>query len=109
MAPHLISDSITRLLTVCRSWRRQNSSSEVYAPLVPRSRTICSTAPSPTFLTAPSPKRMPPDSTRNSSSDALTSGGSTLTPSRRHSPTTPTTFSVSAAMVLNTAANHSTG
>ena len=59
IAPHLTSASMTRLLTVRRSTRPQKSSSDLNGPFFSRSATTASTAPSPTFLTAASPKRMP--------------------------------------------------
>ena len=74
-APHLISASIERLLTVRQSTRSQKSHSEVNGPPSSRARLIASTAAKPTPFTASSPKRMLPSTTMNSWSDSLTSGG----------------------------------
>ena len=84
-----MSDSTTRRLMVCRSTRRQKSSSETNGPgSSPPSRTatIASIAPSPTFLMAAMPKRIAsgaPDasvSTVKRACDFCTSGGRTSIP-----------------------------
>jgi hypothetical protein len=67
------------------------------------------TAPRPTFFTAARPKRMAPSATVNVSSDAFTSGGSTLMPIRCASATAAATFSALPASLLSTAAMYSTG
>ncbi len=121
MAPALMSDSTTRLLTVRRSTRRQRSSRLVNGPAASevserpsRAATIASIAPSPTFLMAARPKRMAEvpsasSSTVKSAAEACTSGGRTSIPRRRHSATTAATFSARSRKPLSTAVMNSTG
>jgi hypothetical protein len=122
IAPHFTSASSTRLLTVRRSTRLHRSSSEVNGPFFSRSATMVSTAPSPTFLTAASPKRIPnsnsslPGSTFSTTRSTvnriwlrLMLGLRISTPSRLHSPRAETIFSGLETSVVRTAAIHSTG
>ena len=68
------------------------------------------TAPSPTPLMAPRPKRMAPSAlTANLNSDSLTSGPRTGTPMRRHSSMKKVTFLMSDMLLDNTAAMYSAG
>ena len=66
-------------------------------------------APSPTFFTAASPKRIESSTTVKLLPEALTSGGSTLIPISRHSAMYLTILSVSAASLVSSAAMYSTG
>ena len=85
-APALTRLSRTRLLTSRRSTSSHRRFSDVSRPDSRRAASIDSTAPSPTFLIAPSPKRTPAGVTVNAHSLSLTSGGRTVTPRSRHSP-----------------------
>ena len=62
-APALIRPSKVRLLTLCRSTRRQKSKKDVNGPTSLRLAMMDSTAPSPTFLIAAMPNRMAPPTT----------------------------------------------
>ena len=68
------------MFTARQSTRSQKSQIEVNGPPSSRASMIVSTAASPTFLTASSPKRILPRRTTKSWSDSLTSGGSTSMP-----------------------------
>jgi hypothetical protein len=80
-APHLTSDSSARLFTTCGSTRSVKSQIDVNGPPPLRAAIIERTAPSPTFFTAFSPKRILPSTTAKSVRDEFTSGGSTSIPS----------------------------
>ncbi len=84
-APALISDSITRLLHTLTGTLRRKSEKLVNAPLDVRAATIDSTTAVPTLRTAAMPNLMSSPTGVNIAVDALTSGGSTLMPIRRHS------------------------
>ena len=84
-APALISDSITRLLHTLTGTLRKKSAKLVNASLAVRAATIASTTLVPTFRTAARPNRMSPPTGVKVAAEALTSGGSTVIPIRRHS------------------------
>ena len=100
--------STTRRLTARRSTRSQKSKSERKGPSLARAARMASTAPSPTFLMAASPKRMWPTSwpgtTVKCIVDWFASGGSTSIPIARHSPMYWTILSVFARSEVSRAA-----
>ena len=107
-APHLMSDSTTRLLTRRRSTRSQKSKSPPKGPPA-RASMIASMAPVPTFLTAPRPNRMACSRTRKERSEALMSGGRTWIPMSRQSLMFLMTLSVFPMSSVRSAAMNSTG
>ncbi len=109
MAPLLISDSITRLFSRCRSTFSQNWYTDLNAPFSLRAFTIDSIALCPTFLTAASPKRMASPCGVKYASLTLMSGGSTAMPISRHSLMYFTTSSVEPETDVSSAAMNSTG
>ena len=80
-APLKIKLSSDFLLRVFEFTLLTKSSKLLNGPLVERSSTILSMSPVPTFLSAPSPKRIFPSSTLNRVTDLLISGGRLMKPS----------------------------
>ena len=107
-APTLASDSSTLRLASRTSTREQKSVSDRNSPPLSRASMIDSIAPSPTFLTASSPKRIESPSTVNPSPERWTSGGRTSIPRRRHSTTAAATFSALSRNAVSTDVMYST-
>ena len=108
--PLLMKLSTTRRLTARRSTRSQKSKSAVKRPPCRLAVSTASTAPSPTFLIAASPKRMPESSiTVKNMSESFTSGGRTRMPRSRHSPMYCTILSVLARSEVRRAAMKNAG
>ena len=78
--------------------------SESIRPSSARADSIERIAPSPTFFTAPRPKRTPSRSTVNASWLELMSGGRIGMPRSRHSPRYIASLSVFAASMVSSAA-----
>ncbi len=76
---------MTRLLHTLTGTLRRKSAKLVKASLAVRASTIASTTLVPTFRIAARPNRMSLPTGVNVAADALTSGGSTVMPIRRHS------------------------
>lgn len=74
-----------RLLQATSSDLSRKSVNDAYFPFSRRVLMIESATFAPTLRTAPSPNRIASPTAENRSPDSLTSGGSTLIPSRRHS------------------------
>ena len=108
-APHLIRLSITRLLMVPISIRRQKSVSDVNGPPLLRSSSRFCKAASPTFFTAAKPKRMALPSTLKFTELAFISGGSTAIPIRRHCSIYTLTLTVVPITLVSIAAMNSSG
>jgi hypothetical protein len=108
--PLLMNDSMTRRFTALKSTRSQKSKSDLKGPSFFRASRIDSTAPSPTFLIAASPKRMSfsPTTVKNMS-EALTSGGRTWRPISFAEPMYSTIFSVFARSDVSSAAMKNAG
>src|ERR1700728_3596195 len=108
-APALIRDSITRLLHTLTGTLRRKSEKLVNAPFDRRASTTDSTTPVPTLRTAALPNLMSVPTGVKVAADALTSGGSTLIPIRRHSLRYSADLSLSPATEVSSAAMYSAG
>ena len=117
-APAFTSASTTLRFTLRPSTRLQKSNSVRNGPPCSRATLTTSTAPSPTPLTAPRPKRITflaaavlahVLTTEKSVSDSLTSGRSTAMPFAFASAMNFTTASVSSLSQVSSAAKNSTG
>ena len=101
--------STARLLNFRISTRWQKSKNETKGPSAPRAARIVAIGPSPTFLIAAKPNRIPSAATEKSFSLSFTSGGNTRIPSSRHSLIYRTTLSVFPISLVSKAAMNSWG
>ena len=108
-APALTSDSMTRLLQTTAGTLRRKSAKLVKSPLDLRAAMIASTTFAPTLRMAARPKRTSAPTAVNVATDALTSGGSTVTPIRRDSDRYSADLSLSSPTEVSTAAMYSAG
>ena len=106
--PDFTSASMTRRLLSRRSTREQKSVSDLNGPSPRRASRTDATAPSPTPLTAPRPKRIASPSGVKDSSDLFTSGGKTGIFISRHVLTYFTTSSELPELAVSVAARNST-
>ncbi len=109
MAPALMRDSKVRLFTTLSSRRFRKSPRLLKGPPRSRSSRMAKAAPSPTFFTAESPKRISSPTTLKSKPERLMSGGRTSMPMARASRMYSATLSESCRSTERRAAMNSTG